>query len=303
MVDDDGQQQTLMTLSTTVEHILTDAGITLNEDDVVTSSFAGSRQCIDIERAFDVNILADNGDTTVVRMTAGTVADALELAGISLDVYDVTNAADDQNLTDDAVICVEKMQFTDRVVTESIDYQSVTRYSDSIAAGATTVTQQGVKGEKRYIYRDYICNGQVTHTQLMSEQLTMQPVDEIITVGTGAMSPLPEGIELDENGVPQNYKSVVTGVACAYTTPESNRGITSTGTVPCVGTVAVDPKVIPYGSKLYIVSDNGYVYGYGIASDTGGDLLNGNITADLYMNTRKDCYAFGRRTVKIYILG
>ena len=65
--------------------------------------------------------------------------------------------------------------------------------------------------------------------------------------------------------------------------------------------MAVDPKVIPLGTKMYIVSADGeYLYGYCVAEDTGG-AIQGNIV-DLFFNTYEECIQFGRRDVLIYIL-
>ncbi|MDO4845976.1 MAG: 3D domain-containing protein, partial [Oscillospiraceae bacterium] len=78
-------------------------------------------------------------------------------------------------------------------------------------------------------------------------------------------------------------------------------GVTATGTIVHIGTVAVDPKVIPLGSKMYIVSDDGkYVYGFCTAEDTGG-LIKGN-RVDLYFNTTAECFQFGARRVTVYVL-
>ena len=103
---------------------------------------------------------------------------------------------------------------------------------------------------------------------------------------------------LDDNGVPLNYSNVITGSATAY----SGDGTTSTGVTPRPGYVAVDPSEIPYGTKLYIVSTDGIVYGYAIAADTGGFIYNSSTVVDLYYNTESECINFGRRNVKIYVL-
>ena len=68
-----------------------------------------------------------------------------------------------------------------------------------------------------------------------------------------------------------------------------------------MGAIAVDPNVIPLGSKLYIVSADGeYLYGYCVAEDTGG-AIKGN-TVDLYYNTYDECIQFGRRDVLVYVI-
>jgi 3D (Asp-Asp-Asp) domain-containing protein len=80
--------------------------------------------------------------------------------------------------------------------------------------------------------------------------------------------------------------------ASAYTYT-GNR--TATGKNPEVGMVAVDPRVIPMGSRLYIEG-----YGYGRAADTGGSIKGNRL--DLFMEDRSQCLSWGRRTVKVYLL-
>ena len=92
------------------------------------------------------------------------------------------------------------------------------------------------------------------------------------------------------------YKSVYTMEATAY----SNDGYTATGLRTHrdpngISTVAIDPTVIPYGSKLYIPN-----YGYAIAADCGGAIKG--LKIDLYLNTVAECYAFGRRQVTVYLV-
>ena len=107
-------------------------------------------------------------------------------------------------------------------------------------------------------------------------------------------------IELDENGLPVNYTSVVKVQATAYTYT-GNR--CSTGVYPQPGYIAVNPKVIPYGTKMYIVSADGrYKYGYAVAADTGGFISKRPTNVDLFMASQAACVAFGRRDVYIYFI-
>ena len=82
-------------------------------------------------------------------------------------------------------------------------------------------------------------------------------------------------------------------VSTAYATGT----ITATGTKPKWGTIAVDPKIIPYGTKVYI-PQFGRTF---IANNTGGAIKGNKI--DIFMNTKKECYNWGRRTIEIQILG
>lgn len=122
-----------------------------------------------------------------------------------------------------------------------------------------------------------------------------------LSVATVSQKKIPADILFDENAIPLSYTKVIEGRATAYTAT-GNR--TATGTWPTPGTIAVNPKIIPYGTKLWIVSSDGqYVYGYAVAEDTGGFIYwkNGPIV-DLYMNSNSECYRFGTRSVKMYVL-
>lgn len=111
---------------------------------------------------------------------------------------------------------------------------------------------------------------------------------------------VPEYIQFDENGVPTEYEEVLYGNATAYTAHDG--ALMSTGNAVYQGYVAVDPDIIPYGSELYIVADDGDVYGYAIAADTGGAARNGRIIADLFMEEYSDCINWGNKDVTVYVI-
>ena len=73
---------------------------------------------------------------------------------------------------------------------------------------------------------------------------------------------------------------------------------TATGTFVKHGVVAVDKRVIPLGTRMYIVTNDGIVYGLATAEDTG---VRGNVI-DLYHETYRQCIEFGRRSCTVYIL-
>lgn len=295
-ITDDGKPCTVLTLSRDEDCILASAGITLKPQDVMTVTETE----IDIQRAFSVTVSVEGGTDTVLCVTGGTVADALKSAEVNTLTHTPTAHTAEDALTADMVIPVKVLENKTRTETKVIAHETKLTYSEDLPAGSRLVEQDGVAGEKTIVYRDYYKDGKLVTTEIVSETVTAEPITEVATVGAGALSISPEALTIDTNGVPTKYKSVLTGIACAYTAKEGAR--TSTGTIPAIGTVAVNPKVIPYGSKLFIVSESGYVYGYGVACDTGGGLLKNKILVDLYMDTRKDCFQFGKRQVKVYIL-
>ena len=96
-------------------------------------------------------------------------------------------------------------------------------------------------------------------------------------------------------------------VATAYDDSAQSQGKwagqTATGRKPAYGVIAVDPKVIPLNSQLYIESADGgqsWVYGFAVAGDTGGAIKGNKV--DLFYNTREQCYNFGKRNCIVYIL-
>lgn len=115
-------------------------------------------------------------------------------------------------------------------------------------------------------------------------------------------SSIKTGTEKDASGL--KYKRVITMTATAYTAdPRENGGYTVTklGTPLRAGVVAVDPNVIPLGSRLYIETTDGYAsYGYAVAEDTGSAIKGNKI--DLFIASKAQAAAFGRRQVKVYVL-
>ena len=109
---------------------------------------------------------------------------------------------------------------------------------------------------------------------------------------------VPDDILFDENGVPLNYSKKLTGRSTAYCMGHT----TSTGTSVHPGVVAVNPRIISYGSKMYIVADDGWVYGFSSAEDTGGFIYWDNAPiVDLYVSSTSFAYQWGNRAVTIYI--
>lgn len=101
-----------------------------------------------------------------------------------------------------------------------------------------------------------------------------------------------QNINIEEN---DNY---IIMIATAYTKSieeGTHKGITRSGTQVSRGTVAVDPRVIPLGTKLYVEN-----YGHAVALDTGGAIKENRI--DLYMETKNEAFEFGRKEVRVWII-
>ena len=240
-VVDGDTSRVVMTLSRTPVAVLEDAGVALGGHDVMNVSL--DEGLIEISRAFPVSVTVD-GMTAILQMTSGTVGDALQLAGVRLGAFDKVNAGLEDAVAPGTSLLVERVKYNEYTKTEPVDYKTTVKYSNSLDRGQSKIIQSGCKGEKTLVYRDCLVDGKVAETILVSESVTTEPVDQIKLVGVGGnmpMSPLPDSVELDGDGIPVHYKQVLTGSAAAYTwynTPEGQT--TSTGRKPQVGNVAVD---------------------------------------------------------------
>ena len=108
------------------------------------------------------------------------------------------------------------------------------------------------------------------------------------------------GVLTTASGETYYYSKVLTCTATAYSC-EGYVGHTYSGTIARVGAIAVDPSVIPLGTKLYIVTNDGrYIYGYCVAEDIGSSIKGNKV--DLYFDTFAECWQFGVRTCTVYVL-
>ncbi len=303
-VNDGEDSRVVVTVHDDPYQVLNTAGVELEEYDAI--SVNAEESTIEVDRALTVEVQAD-GISTLVHMTDGTVKEAIKKAGVTVGKSDDVNKKLTAEIEDGMLITIDRVAYDEYTVTKSIDYEVVYKYTSILRPGQTKVQTYGEEGVRTITYRKTIVNGKVTDTQQISDKVTKKPVNKVILKGTTLGTPLskaPFDVELDEGGQPVNYKKVLSGTCTAYTSDAGDSGSwTATGKRTAVGLVAVDPSVIPYGTKMWITSaDGSVVYGYAIAADTGGALQRGQALVDLYMDTLTECNAFGRRNMKVYIL-
>ena len=264
---------------------------------------------VKITYGFPVYITQGN-KTIEIEFFGGTVKDALTQAGISVDEFDFVEPSLDTVINDTEYIDFTDIGYQSGTYTEAIPFETKTEYTSNMNKGASIVTKKGVKGSQLVSYNQKLVNGVPTLTEIVSTTILSKPIDAIKLVGTKPVPANPKNwvstivptktIELDANGVPLNYKSKLVVRATAYT-HTGNR--TSTGVWPKPGHIAVNPKIIPYGTKMFIKTVDGkYIYGYAVAADTGGFIKKHPTGIDLFMDTERQCIKFGVRKAEIYIL-
>lgn len=293
----------------TVQDVISRSGISIDEQDVVEPS--GDTLCreltsISVERGYPVYINAD-GQTIELYACNQTVSHILERAGITLEQDDYIDLSGTAIMNENDVVNVTRVRYKTVESYQVIPYSTVTERSNLVSMNVCEVTQKGVNGTRTNTSVVKYVNGERVSETAVSSEITAEPVNEILSIGTALSTPYskkdPDYLTL-ENGIPSEYVTVLSGKSCAYTAP--NGSSTASGRKLEIGTVAVDPNIIPYGSELYIVSaDGSYVYGYAIAADTG-DLTANGVLVDLYMGNSEDYYGesvnYGAKQVNIYVL-
>jgi uncharacterized protein YabE (DUF348 family) len=291
VMEDGVQVNSFHAVLTDEANLLKKAELTLSEDDEMAITEANGVVTVSIKRAFPVSIQAD-GKTTTVMMASGTVADALAKAGLTCGNEDILSHLQTADVTNNMLITLDRVTNDQVIETVEIDYETEKVQTNDLYVGETKVQQKGEKGEKRLTYSVTYLNGEESGRTLVATEVTKEPVNKIVLVGTKVKSTFKK-----TSSTPTTYKKVIAMTATAY----SAGGTTASGLPAQWGVVAVDPRVIPLGTKVYVeTADGKYIYGTAIAADTGGAIKGNKI--DICVNTRKEAYAFGRRTVNVYIL-
>ena len=178
---------------------------------------------------------------------------------------------------------------TTKIEIRTVEVPVVVQYErvDTLPKGEEKVLQEGTVGLDEVEEEIHYKQGDVIDTkELQRKTITpMQP--KVVQVGTR---------EVEVSRSYDRVREVITMEATAYLpTDGGGDGITATGIRARHGVVAVDPNVIPLGTRVYIPG-----YGEAIAADTGGDIVGNRI--DVVLEDYGSAMQFGRRTVDVYIL-
>ena len=302
-ITDKGVTKEVKTNESDVYEILRSENYILGADDHVSyTKDENDEGHITIYRAFTVAVKAD-GEVSTVTTLGGKVSDILEKAGVKLGSTDTVSSALDENVSENMEITVTRVRYVTREKDEVLPFETEYKDDPNVRRGTEEVFEEGADGVLTVTYKDTYIDGKLTGTERVSEKVKTEPVNRVVSRGTALASPYntntPDTVTLVD-GLPENYTRIVSGKATAYSAKAGAR--TASGRYAVVGTVAVNPNVIPYGSELYIVSHDGLVYGYAIAADTGYALMDGRVTVDLFMGSYQDSCRWGAHIVDIYVL-
>lgn len=329
LINDGGRVVIHTTYATDPAEVLDEAGLELGTDDTyITQSGIGMSE-ITIQRKQTVQIVY-GGKTLSVSSYGETVESLLERMNITISPDDVVSEALSAHTSDGMVITIRQTVTQTETYTVSTPYATRYCYDATLAEGEQVVLTKGVEGQVMRTASVHYVDGKEVSRTVLSETVVSQRVDALIAIGTYEEAPNYSEIVYEEEEIPATkpekekevelpvidggvittpdgetltYTGTMQAVATAYHNTDPGCTIyTATGTLCRVGAIAVDPRVIPYGTRMYIVTNDGqYVYGLAVAEDCGGSIKGNRV--DLYYDSVDECWEFGIRNCTIYFLG
>ena len=304
----DGTTQTtvIKTHNNSVSEILEDNGYLVEETDKINipveADLEGDADIV-IKRGRQVIIRTPEGDSNAY-VTTPDAKSALVEAGYSFDDNDEIYSNGD-------VIEIVYVENTNEETTQSIPFDVEYVEDSSLAAGETSVSVEGKEGLRELVYSITTKNGVEVSRELVSDTVAVEPQNKVIKKGTKSTKVTPPS---SSSAKPTDSGSTIAGMsysrkikmtATAYSTHPSENGgytVSAMGNSLGHGIVAVDPNVVPLGSKVYVTSADGtWSYGVASAEDTGG-AIKGNRIDLCYEGTVAEVNMFGRRDCIVYIL-
>jgi len=304
-VIDDGNVTEYKTFRSSMEAFLKSNDIVIGDNDAIDRKMdykLKDKDVLNIKRGRLVNISVDN-QTISFYSVADNVGEALKEAEITLGEADIVSMDLDAALQRETDIVINRISHKIETQLEPIIFQKIVRRNENVEIGNKKEIQIGKPGEKEVSIKVTYKDGEEISREVIGERVVAEARDHIVEEGA-------KDYFVTARGERRTFKRVIYMEASAYTAGyestgknpgDPGYGITASGTTVRHGTVAVDPRVIPLGTNLYIES-LGSLPDYGIAraEDTGGAIKGNRI--DLYFSSLSEALKFGRRRVKVYIL-
>ncbi|WP_026908523.1 G5 and 3D domain-containing protein [Paucisalibacillus globulus] len=290
----DGKEEEYFTVEDTVKDFLNGLNLSVSEHDDVSHQLEEvitDGLTLSITKAYQV-MINDGGNEASVWATGGSVNDLLKSNDIQLSAFDKVNPALDQTVSKDTIISIVRVEKKNEEVTDSIAFKTETREDSSLAKGKEQVIAAGEDGTVVKTYEVIYENGEEVNRELVTEEVTKESKNRIVAIGTKEQQNL---VTLSDSSGKE-----FTMTASAFTSDCSGcSGYTATGidlkANPNIKVIAVDPSIIPLGTKVWVEG-----YGEAIAGDTGSNISGMRI--DIHVPTKADAYKWGVRKVKVKIL-
>ncbi|GAU76332.1 3D domain-containing protein [Fusibacter sp. 3D3] len=305
VIIDEDKIITISTFENKIPKILKLADINLRTEDRIEPNLdeaIGKDSKIVIQRAKPITLV--EGETqTILYSTENKVSAILESAGITLGNEDQVYPRLNDAIARDRLIEIVRVKVSYETISEKIPYNTVYKMTDSKLPGDREILSEGKDGALECKFKIVYENGVEVSRQMVTDRVVVVPETEIIEEGL-------DKLYVTSRGMPFRYRAVIIMRATAYDLSyescgknpgDPGYGITRSGTRARPGAVAVDPKVIDLGSKLYVESLDGTLdYGFASAEDTGSAIKGNRI--DLFISNRAQALRYGTRNVRVYVL-
>lgn len=296
----DGKEIAINTYTKDVQGVLHENNIELYEEDKIEPSLnedIKDGQEIIIKRAVNIKLIA-SGEEKEVKSSEDKVINLLNDQGIEMDENDIVYPSKDALIAEGMEIQFIDVEIETITEKEILAYDTITEEDSNLDKGILNVKQEGVTGEKEVTYQIYYHDGKEFEKKKIAENINMNPVNKLLVKGTKEK---PKELTISRGGLELPYSDSFVVKTTAYS-PKKDYGVAYTASgmqavrkVNGYSTIAVDPTVIPLGTKIYVEG-----YGLAIAADTGSAIKGRKI--DLYFNTYSEACNWGLRSNKIYIL-
>ncbi|MBV9149041.1 MAG: DUF348 domain-containing protein [Candidatus Eremiobacteraeota bacterium] len=286
-----------VTTAKTVGDFLKERGLVVTEADYVSPSLASEladNTAITFRAAVPVTIVTSSGSKTV-SSSAIDVGTLLENENIDIGSHDEVSAPFSDGLVAGERIKIVRVAQWTKSTKQPIAPRTITRLVFSLPPGTTRIISHGRRGERETIVGFTERDGVMRH-RVIATRIVRKPRERVIARGIGEYAAFEQLAKFGLQKTSYIAASAISMMATAYTAECAGcSGYTAIGPRAGHGIVAVDPRVIPLGTRLYIPG-----YGIAIAGDTGGAIVGNRI--DLGFNSLSDAMQFGRRPVTVYRL-
>ena len=292
-----GAQTQHVTAAQTVGEFLQERGIKPGPQDYVHPSAdtpLADNLVIDYAPAIPVTIITAKGKH-VITTTATDVGSLLEEQGIELDPHDIVRPSLSDPLMANSTVRILRVVTWVSTQKQRLAQRTVHQIDFALPPGQTRVVSAGAPGVALTMV-DYTQTDGRTHKRVLQRRIVRTPRSRVIAEGVGTPGAIADFARRGLQKTSYIASEALEMVATAYTAECIGcSGFTASGFRAGHGIVAVDPRIIPLGTKLYIPG-----YGFAIAGDTGGAIVGNRI--DLGFDSLADALDFGRRPVKVYTL-
>ena len=305
VVKEDDKVINVKTYKKTVEQVLKEQGIVVQPYDElqpIPNTKLEKNTEITIKRAVPVTIACDGGEVQLMTCKK-TLQEVLEQASIQLNEKDIVNYSLTDQIVNGMKVAVTRVQEDLVTIQERIPFNTVNKPNDTMEKGQKKLVKQGTEGLTEKQFSVVLHDGKEISRELVNENTVAQPQDQVFEYGTIAVAMTSRGETFRYNKVMDMRASAydLSYQSCKKNPGDPSYGITASGMKARKGVVAVDPRVIPLGSRLYIEGvDGSWAYGYAIAGDTGS-AIKGN-AIDLFFDDHTYAKKFGRKKVKVYVI-